>query len=80
MKQSKSKITTEEFDKQFDKNKDVGEYLDASKAKVNRHFHRINIDFPEVFIKRIDNEAHKIGVARTALIKMWIAEKLQAIH
>jgi hypothetical protein len=80
MKQLKSKVTTEEFDKKFDKGEDVSEYLDTSRAKASKHFHRINIDFPELFIKQIDNEAHKIGVARTALIKMWIAERLQAIH
>jgi hypothetical protein len=80
MKLSKSKISAGEFDKKFDNNEDVMEYLDTSKLKVNKHFHRINIDFPELFIKRIDTEAQKIGVARTALIKIWIAEKLQSIH
>jgi len=80
MKQLKNKIASEEFDKKFDKGEDVSEHLDVSKAKANKHFHRINIDFPELFIKRIDDEAHKIGVARTALIKMWIAEKIQTIH
>jgi hypothetical protein len=59
MKQLKNKISAEEFDKKFDKGEDVSEYLDTSKAKANKHFHRINIDFPELFIKRIDDEAHK---------------------
>ena len=45
----------EEIDKKFDKGEDVSEHLDASKARVNMHFHRINIDFPELFIKRIDD-------------------------
>jgi hypothetical protein len=80
MKLLKSKISAEEFDRKFDNNDDVMEHLDTSKIKVNKHFHRINIDFPELFIKKIDGEAHKIGVARTALIKIWIAERLQAIH
>lgn len=79
MKQLNSKITTKEFDKKFNGNEDVSEHLNISKVKINRHFHRINIDFPEVFIKKIDDEANKIGVARTALIKIWIAEKLQNI-
>lgn len=80
MKHLKSKTSVREFDKKFDNNEDVMEYMDTSKIKVNKHFHRINIDFPELFIKQIDNEASKIGVARTALIKIWIAERLQAIH
>ena len=80
MKQLKNKITTEEFDRRFDNGEDVTEHLDIVNAKATKHFHRINIDFPESFIKKIDYEAHKIGVARTALIKIWIAERLQAIH
>jgi hemerythrin len=80
MKKLKNSISTKEFDCKFDSNEDVMEHLDTSNVKVNRHFHRINIDFPESFIKKIDEEANKIGVARTALIKIWIAERLQAIH
>ena len=80
MKKSKHAITTGEFDHKFDANEDVAVHLDTAKAKVNKHFHRINIDFPETFIRKIDDEANKIGVARTALIKIWIAERLQAMH
>ena len=80
MRLLKNKITTKEFDRKFDTNKDVTEHLDTSKAKVTRHFHRINIDFPESSIKLIDAQADKIGIARTALIKMWVAEKIQAVH
>ena len=80
MKRLKNKIAAKEFDRKFDKNGNVTKYLDTSKIKVKRHFHRINIDFPELFIKKIDKEANKIGVARTALIKMWIAERLQEMH
>ena len=80
MKTLKNKITTKGFDKKFDNNEDVTKYLDASKVKANKHVHRINIDFPESFIKKIDVEADKIGVARTALIKIWISERLQATH
>ena len=76
----KNKITSKGFDKKFDKNEDVTEYLDTSKVKVNKQSHRINIDFPVSFINKIDAEANKIGVARTALIKMWIAERIQAKH
>ena len=75
MSQLKNKITTEEFDRKFDKNEDVTKHLDTSKLKAKKRFHRINIDFPESFINKIDEEAGKIGVARTALIKMWIAER-----
>lgn len=76
MKRLHKKITTEEFDKGFDKGEDMGEYLDKSKATVNKEVKRVNIDFPLILLKRLDKEASKIGVARTALIKIWLAEKL----
>ena len=79
MKKSKNKISSKEFDKSFDNGNDMGDFLDTKKAKINRNFQRINIDFPASFLKRIDEEATKIGVARTALIKMWLAERLEKL-
>ncbi len=79
MKRLKKKITSEEFDKRFDNGKDVGDLLDIKKAKVNKQVQRINIDFPISFLRRIDEEARRIGVARTALIKIWMAERLEPI-
>jgi hypothetical protein len=78
MKKSNKKfIASEEFDKKFDSGEDVTGHLDLAKAKVNRHVRRINIDFPESFLEKIDAEAEKIGVARTALIKMWLSDHLK---
>ena len=76
MKRLKKKITSEEFDKRFDTGEDVGDLLDVKQAKVNKQVQRINIDFPISFLMRIDKEARRIGVARTALIKIWMAERL----
>lgn len=80
MKKLKNKITTLEFDKSFDKGDDMGDFLDTKNAKTNRKIQRINIDFPVSFLKKIDEEATKIGVARTALIKMWLAERLERLN
>lgn len=77
MKKSRKKITSEEFDRKFDSGKDMGDFLDIKKAKINKQIRRVNIDFPVSFLERIDEEARKIGVARTALIKIWIAERLE---
>ncbi len=73
------KITSEEFDKKFDSGEDMGDRLDVKKARVNKQTQRINIDFPTSFLKKIDQEARRIGVARTALIKIWMAERLEHI-
>lgn len=76
MKKLHKKIKTKEFDERFDKGEDVGDYLDTDKATVTKQVQRINIDFPPLLLRQIDKEAGKIGVARTALIKIWIAERL----
>lgn len=39
----------------------------------------IEIDFPKWMIEALDKEAARLGVARQALIKMWIAEKLKDV-
>ncbi len=80
MKKSNKATTSKKFDEQFDSGESVLDYLDVKKAAVRKNLQRINIDFPVEFLRRIDNEATKIGVARTALIKMWLAEKLQHIN
>jgi len=35
------------------------------------------VDFPKWIIAALDREADRIGVARQALIKMWIVERLE---
>ena len=76
-KLAKKTITAQEFDKKFDSGEDVTEFLDTKSAKVNRRIQRVNIDFPVAFLKELDEKAEKIGVARTALIKMWLADHLR---
>jgi hypothetical protein len=77
VKKSVKKITSEEFDRRFDKGKDVGSFLDVKKIKVNKEIQRVNVDFPIFLLVQIDKEARKIGVARSALIKLWLSERLK---
>jgi len=74
-------MKAEEFDKIFDDNEeDIIEYLDLSKIKrPNLEPKRINIDFPTWMVQSLDKEAKHIGVSRQAVIKMWLAEKLQSL-
>ena len=37
---------------------------------------RVNIDFTDQMVRRLDIEAQRRGVTRQALIKMWIADRL----
>ena len=70
-----------EIDKKFDDNKeDILKYFDTSRIRmINEEPKRINIDFPTWMVTLLDKEASHIGVSRQAIIKMWIAEKLQGI-
>lgn len=38
---------------------------------------RVSIDFTKNILDEVDIEAAKIGVTRTALIKMWVAEHIR---
>jgi hypothetical protein len=74
-------MTAEEFDKKFDDNQeDIIEYLDLSTIKrPNLEPKRINIDFPAWMVKSLDEEARHIGVSRQAIIKTWLAEKINQV-
>ena len=76
MKQDKT-ITAEELDKKFDDGKeDITEYFDWEKAKFHHISKRINLDIPENILSQIDQEAKRIGIARTALMKVWLSERI----
>lgn len=51
--------------------------LDLTKARrpglVAR---RVNVDFPEWMVESLDKEAHRLGITRQSLIKLWVADKL----
>ena len=71
-----------EIDKIFDDNQeDILEYFDTSKIKmINEEPKRVNIDFPAWMVQSLDKEAKHVGVSRQAVIKMWLAEKLQSLN
>ncbi len=41
--------------------------------------HRINVDIPKGLLDQVDREAERVGVPRTSLIKIWIAERLEKV-
>ena len=67
-----------EFDKNFDEGKDISKYLDVSKARrPAQEQKRVNVDFPLWMIQLLDKEAKRLGVPRQAIIKVWVAERLE---
>lgn len=75
--QSVKTISAEEFDRRFDDGEDMGDYIDWSKAtRGTRETQRVNVDFPAWMVTRLDQEAKRRGVTRQALIKMWLADRI----
>lgn len=71
-------MKAEEFDKKFDDAQNLLEDLDISKARrPEQEQKRVNVDFPIWMIQSLDKEAHRLGVTRQSIIKMWLAEKLE---
>ena len=67
------------FEQQFDDGVDITAALDLSKAKrVLQDQKRVNVDFPTWMIDSLDREASKLGVTRQSVIKIWLAERLEA--
>lgn len=70
-----------DIDDKFDKGEDVSEYFDFEHAKVlenGNEVKRVNVDFPIWMIHALDEEADRLAISRQAVIKTWIAEKLDA--
>ncbi len=67
------------FEQQFDDGVDLTATLDLPKARrVQLAQRRVNVDFPIWMIESLDREASKLGVTRQSIIKVWLAERLEA--
>lgn len=74
-------MKAEEFDKQFDDDQNISDQLDLTKARRPlQEQRRVNIDFPVWMIASLDKEAKKLGVTRQSIVKVWLAERLQAVR
>ena len=72
------KKTAEELDEMFDKGDDMEPYIiKSSIRRPNREAKRVNIDFPQWVVNRLDKESKRLGVSRQALVKVWIAERFE---
>jgi hypothetical protein len=67
-----------DFDKKFDDAEDITLDLDLGKARRPEYEQkRVNVDFPLWMIHSLDREAKRLGVPRQAIIKLWIADRLE---
>ncbi|MFP4135219.1 MAG: type II toxin-antitoxin system BrnA family antitoxin [Halothece sp.] len=73
-------MKAEDLDERFDDGEEVLEYFDLETAKrPGLEMKRVNVDFPEWMVEQLDKEAKRLGIPRQAVIKVWIAERLEAV-
>lgn len=67
-----------DFDRRFDEGEDISADLDLDRLhRPGVEQRRVNVDFPAWMVESLDHEARRLGVTRQALIKLWIAERLE---
>lgn len=75
-----TKKTAEELDELFDRGEDMIPYIvPGTGRRINQDQLRVNVDFPRWVVNRLDIESKRLGVTRQALIKIWIAERLERV-
>jgi hypothetical protein len=74
-------MTAQEFDRRFDEGEDITPYIDESTIhRPGLETRRVNVDFPEWIIQKLDLQSRLVGVSRQSLIKLWISERVQQEH
>jgi hypothetical protein len=75
------RIPAEELDRRFDDGEDILQYFDLATARrPGLETRRVNVDFPDWMVHSLDVQAKKRGVTRQALIKMWLADRLETVR
>jgi hypothetical protein len=78
MNKLKTKTTAKNLEAKFDAGEDVSDYFDAGRGTRPGHVkNRVNVDIPVWMIRQLDLVAGRYGIARQALIKHWLADRLK---
>jgi hypothetical protein len=73
-------IKAKDFERKFDAGEDVVDYLDLRRARRgSSKQEKINIDIPGWMLESLDREASRLGVTRQAIIKVWLAVRLDQV-
>ena len=73
-----STMTAQEFEQRFDQGEDITPFIDKSSIRrPGVEPRRVNVDFPEWMIEKLDWQSRLIGVSRQALVKLWVSERIQ---
>ena len=73
------KVDENELDRKFDDGREsILENFDLSNAKrVNLQQTQVELSMPLWMIEALDREASRLGIDRQAVIKSWLANKLE---
>jgi len=72
-------MKAKDFEQRFGEGTDLTASLDLSKVRrVLQEQKRVNVDFPTWMVDSLDREASRLGVTRQSVIKVWLAERLEA--
>jgi hypothetical protein len=79
---TKPRLTAEQFDRAFDAGEDITPHLDLDldldrATRPGLAARCVNVAFPAWMVEGLDARAAHLGITRQALIKIWIAEKLE---
>jgi hypothetical protein len=75
---SKAPTTGDEFVERFDNGEDMGGFVKPDSVVKREPNRRVNVDFPPWMVDELDREARRLGISRQAVIKVCVAEKLEA--
>ncbi|MDQ6995119.1 MAG: CopG family transcriptional regulator [Mariprofundaceae bacterium] len=72
-------MKAKDLDKKFNaNNEDIIDDLDLDSIKrPYQKQKRVNVDFPPWVVASLDEEAHRVGVTRQSIIKLWLVERLE---
>lgn len=66
-----SPMTAQEFEQRFDEGEDITSFIDMSSIRCpGVEPRRVNVDFPEWMIEKLDWQSRLIGVSWQALVKL----------
>ncbi|WP_456430410.1 type II toxin-antitoxin system BrnA family antitoxin [Nitratifractor sp.] len=72
--------TFNEFEEVFDRGEEIDEYVDWSRTRrPNLEQKRVNLDLPLWMIELLDREAKRLEIARQAVMKIFLAERLEGL-
>jgi len=79
MAKKKYAAKNEEFDRRFDQGEGIHDLIDISKAAIDKPGKkvRVTLDISSALLREIDAIRSAIGVDRSALIKVWLHERVQ---